>query len=182
MRPSSRPAPRVLLLAAVALLGPAGCTSSSDEVPRCDSVRRVAIIAQAVTGAAYVPCIGELPPGWRSDRFAPRRGQVSFELTPGPGGVPVLVDYDSTCAVTGAIPTKPRAAGVRTSLRLTSVTPRYAGTLIDEFPGGCITYRFDFTRGAHISLMEQLQSSAGLLSRRELRLALHRELSVELDP
>ena len=51
-----------------------------------------------------------------------------------------------------------RGAGVRTYLRSDRYTPRFAGTLYDVFPGGCVTYSFDFELGASIALMEQFES------------------------
>ena len=63
-----------------------------------------------------------------------------------------------------------------------SITPRYTGTLSDVFPGGCVTYAFDFVRGPHIALMEELGAAVGLYSRRQLRLDLQDRLGVELDP
>jgi hypothetical protein len=52
---------------------------------------------------------------------------------------------------------------------------------MDVFSGGCISYSFDFARGPHIALMEELQDTVGLFSRRQLRLGLKDQLGVELD-
>ena len=60
--------------------------------------------------------------------------------------------------------------------------PRYAGTMYDVFPGGWVSYRFDFERGAHIPLMAQLQSIVGFVPRQQLRLDVQRQLGVRLDP
>lgn len=174
----------VLALVALGVVLPA-CSpgAAAEEVPRCGSVRRLALVAQAVPGAAYVPCVDHLEEGWSDQRFAARRGRVTFRLEPGrAGGRPVRVVFEESCDAGAAVPTTPRAEGVRTSVDLRSVSPRYSGTLVDVFPGGCVTYRFDFRRGPHIPLMEELRATVGLVSRRELRLDLRRELSVELDP
>lgn len=66
-------------------------------------------------------------------------------------------------------------------MQVDSISPRYAGTLFDVFPGGCVTYEFDFERGAHISLMEELQQAIDLYPRRELRLAVRDQLGVDID-
>ena len=92
------------------------------------------------------------------------------------------VVFDSTCDVSGAVATTPRAEGVRTSIRLQTISPRYTGTLTDVFAGGCVTYRFDFARGPHIALMEQLSATVGLFPRRELGVELRDQLGVDLDP
>ena len=159
------------------------CAPDPGAAPPCGSVRRVALVAQAVPGAAYVPCIDHLEEGWRDGDFLARRGRASFTLRPERAGSrSVTVVLEGACDVSDAVPTRPRAEGVRTALSLRSITPRYAGRLVDVFPGGCITYRFDFARGPHIALMEELETTVGLMSRRDLRLQLRRELSVELDP
>jgi hypothetical protein len=141
------------------------------------------LAAQSVPQASFVPCIQQLASGWRSTSFKSVRGHTRFVLIPiANGGRPVAVELLPRCQVSGAPPTTPRAAGVRTYRHLRSITPRYAGTLYDVFPGGCVTYDFDFARGPHISLTEQFEASVGLLSRTELRVGLQKKLGLHLDP
>jgi hypothetical protein len=66
-------------------------------------------------------------------------------------------------------------------LELSSITPRYSGTLFDVFPGGCVTYRFDFARGPHIPLIDDVEHMIGLRSRRDLRLAIERTYGIDID-
>src|SRR5215469_15549878 len=87
-----------------------------------------------------------------------------------------------TRATGGASPSPPRAPGVLSYTRLTSISPRFAGTLYDVFPGGCVSYQFDFTLGEHIALMEQFQSAVGLYPVQQLRLVLKQKLGVEISP
>jgi hypothetical protein len=172
---------RLVVLLTVGALVPA-CSNALGDVPRCDSERRLALVAQAAPAAAYLPCVDHLEEGWQDSGFEAGGGEVTFRLDADRADGPVGVALEEACDVADAVPTTPRAEGVRTSIRLTSVSPRYAGALVDVFPGGCVTYRFDFPRGAHIPLMEELQATVGLVSRQELRVALRRELSVELVP
>jgi hypothetical protein len=160
-----------------------GCTTVTGAVPECEPGPRLALVAQSVPGASYVPCIRELPEDWGTRGFRAGRYGTRFRLVADrPGSRPVGVTFAATCDTSGAVPTTPRADGVRTSIRLVAVSPRYTGTLIDAFAGGCVTYRFDFARGPHIALMEQLAASVGLMSRRELAVELHDQLAVDLDP
>ncbi len=69
-----------------------------------------------------------------------------------------------------------------TDTRLTSISPRFAGSLYDVFPGGCVSYSFGFTAGPHIAPMEQFEGAIALHPRQQLRLTLKRELVVELNP
>lgn len=170
----------VMLAAAAALTG---CGSFSDTVPACGDPLRVAIIAQSVPGASYLPCIRDLPPGWDTSGFGPSRGGTSFQLDSDRSpGEPVTVRLTASCQIAGASPSPARAPGVLTYTRLSSISPRFAGTLFDVFPGGCVSYSFDFAPGSQIALMQQFEDAVGLYPRQQLRLVLKHKLGVELDP
>lgn len=174
---------RVLLLP-VLLASAAACAVTPVAVaPRCTSVERVALVAQSVPTASYVPCVRALPVGWRVPDVDVERGSTRLSLlSDRSGGRPVEVLLTSSCDVDGASPVTPRADGVRSHLRLRSVRPRFAGTSYDVFPGGCVSATFSFPTGPHIPLMEDLASIVELLPRRELRHDVREQLGVELDP
>jgi hypothetical protein len=141
----------VTLTAAAALTG---CAALGGTVPSCGDPLKLAIIAQSVTGTAYVPCITQLPPGWSTSEFDPASGGTSFTLNSDRSpGRPVTVRLAAKCQTGGASPSPPRAPGVLSYTRLTSISPGFAGTLYDVFPGGCVSYQFDFTQGPHIAQM-----------------------------
>jgi hypothetical protein len=170
----------VMLAAAAALTG---CVALGDTVPACGDPLRLAIIAQSVPSASYLPCIRDLPPGWNTSGFDPSEGGASFLLNSDRSpGQPVTVQFTVSCNIGGASPSSARAPGVLTYTRLTSISPRFAGRLYDVFPGGCISYRFDFTSGSQIALMEQFKGTVGLYPRQQLRLVLKQKLGVELNP
>jgi hypothetical protein len=169
-----------VVLAAAAL---SGCAASSGAVPGCGEPLRLAIIAQSVPGAAYLPCIHDLQPGWNASGFDPAQDGTSFQLDSDRSpGQPVTVRLTAACTAGGASPSPARAPGVLTYTRLDSIQPRFAGTLYDVFPGGCVSYRFDFALGSQIALMEQFEEAVGLYPRQQLRLVLKQELGVELNP
>jgi len=156
---SGRPRHRGALLGGTLLVGAllSGCGSVAPAVPRCSDPVRLAVVAQSVPTAGYVPCVEELPAGWQVTEFGTARGGTDFSLlSDRADGRPVEVRLAPRCSVAGASPQPPRTAGARTYLRLRSITPRYAGTRVDVFPGGCVAYRFDFARGPHIALMDDL--------------------------
>jgi hypothetical protein len=170
------------VLLAVATMA-TGCAASSDAAPRCDQPLRLAIVAQSLPSAAYLPCIRALPPGWDTSGFQAAPGGTSFLLDSDRSpGRPVGVRLTATCRPGQASPSPPRAPGAVTYTRLTSITPRFAGTLYDVFPGGCVNYSFDFALGSQISLMEQFEQAVGLYPTQQLRLVLKRRLGVELGP
>jgi len=170
----------VMLTAGAALTG---CTTTSDAVPGCGDPLRLAVVAQSVPSASYVPCIRDLPPGWTTSGFDPTQDGTSFLLNSDRApGRPVTVRFTATGNVRGASPSPSRAPGVLTYTRLDSISPRFAGTLYDVFPGGCVSYRFDFGSGSQIELMEQFEQAVDLYPRQQLRLVLKQELGVELNP
>ena len=171
----------VLTLGAAATL--TGCTSSGDAVPRCTDPLRLAIVAQSVPSAFYLPCIRDLPPGWTTAGFTPSQNGASFLLNSDRSpGQPVTVRLTTACRISGASPSPARAPGVLSYIRLDSIRPRFVGRLYDVFPGGCVTYSFDFGSGSQIGPMEQFEQAVGLYPRQQLRLVLKQELGVELNP
>ena len=171
----------VCAILAVAAL--TGCAALHNPVPSCSDPQRLAIIAQSVPGAAYIPCIRGLPPGWSTSAFNPAQDGTSFRLNSDRSPQnPVMVHLTATCRLGRASPLRPRAPGVRTYSRLSSISPRVAGILYDVFPGGCVSYRFDFALGPNIALTEQFENTIGLYSRLQLRLDLKNKLGVELNP
>ena len=161
----------------------AGCSAPGRAVPGCADPLRLAIIAQSVPGASYVPCIQDLPAGWETSGFDPAQDGTSFLLESDRSpGQPVTVRLTAACDVSAATPSPARGPGVLTYTRLTAISPRFAGTLYDVFPGGCVSYRFDFALGSQIALMEQFEEAVGLYPRRQLRLVLRQKLGVELGP
>jgi hypothetical protein len=175
-----------ILLTAVMLTacaGLAGCATTGGAVPGCGDPLRLAVVAQSVPTASYLPCIHGLPPGWDTSGFDPTRDGTGFLLNSDRSpGRSVTVRLTAACNVSGASPSPPRAPGVLTYTWLDSISPRFAGTLYDIFPGGCVSYRFDFGSGSQIELMEQLEQAVGLYPRQQLRLVLRQELGVELNP
>ena len=94
----------------------------------------------------------------------------------------MTVRLPAACDVSHASPSPARAPGALSYTRLDSISPRFTGRLYDVFPGGCVTYTFDFALGSQIALMEQFEQAVGLYPRQQLRLVLKQELGVELNP
>ncbi len=169
-------------LALVLLAGASGCGGEAAEMPRCRGDQRLAIVAQSVPAASYVPCVATLPAGWRFDSLAVSDRGTRFVLDSDRADHPSEVRLTASCDVASATPVPPRDEGVRTYVRLDSIAPRYRGQMFDVFPGGCVTYDFDFVRGRHIGLMDELGQAVGLYPRRQLRQELHDGFGVNLDP
>jgi hypothetical protein len=169
------------LLGAVAWLPACVEPVTWTDAPACRPESTLALVAQSVPGATYVPCLDHLPIGWTVSGVRVRNGPTRFVLhSDRAPGRPVDVRLVEECTATAAIPLAPRAPGARSALQLSQISPRYAGVLYDAFPGGCVTYRFDFPRGPHIALMDELQRSVHLYARRQLEVELRTHRGIDL--
>lgn len=160
----------------------AGCSGADAVTPACEPGQRLGIMAQSVPGAAYVPCVESLPPGWSIRSFEVDDSGTRFELWSDRSDRAVEVGLAERCDLSSATPVAPRDEGVRTYQLAISVSPRYAGRLFDVFAHGCVTYDFDFARGPHIALLDELQTAVQLYPRRLLRQQLRDDLGITLDP
>jgi hypothetical protein len=173
---------RCLGTLAVLALAATGCADAGAAVPACEPTQRLGIVAQSVPGAAYVPCIATLPAGWSVESFHVDDAGARFTLRSDRAREPVEVALVARCAVGAATPVAPRDEGVRTYQLARSIAPRYAGRILDVFANGCVTYDFDFARGPHIALIDELGQAVRLYPRRQLRQELRDDLGVDLDP
>ena len=151
---------------------------------RVYDTRRLAVVAQSVPSWLVRTVCRRAAPRMVGPRLRTHgRGDTTFELVSDRDPAhPVVVELlPARATSTGATPTTPRADGVRTYLRPRSIDPRYAGALIDVFPGGCVSYQFDFARGPHIALIDDFEHEIGLRARRDLRLALDSTYGIHLD-
>ena len=100
----------------------------------------VALVAQSVPSAAYVPCITDPPhrvvglPGFRA-RTRRHQFRTSVRVWGRWPRGECAVDGEVRCQL-GASPEPARMVGSRTFLRLQRISPRYTGTLYDIFPAG----------------------------------------------
>lgn len=175
------PAARLLFPTVLFLTG-ASCGGAETALPGCEPDGRLGIVAQSVPGAAYVPCVATLPVGWRLTRFDTVAGSTEITLRSDRSAWPVEVALNPTCDVGRATPATPRDEGVRSYTQVDGVSPRYAGHTYDVFAGGCVTSTFDFERGPHIALIDDLARAVRLYPRRQLRSELRDRLGVTLDP
>lgn len=173
---------RAIALLAVFVTVAGGCADAGTAMPRCRSGQRLGIVAQSVPSASYLPCIEVLPAGWRTDDFEVDEDGARFELRSDRADRAVTVELSPACRRGGSTPIAPRAEGVRSYVRVDSISPRYTGRFFDVFAGGCVTADFSLERGPHIALVDELRQIVGLYPRRQLSNELADELGITLDP
>ncbi|MDP9452652.1 MAG: hypothetical protein M3P97_04500 [Actinomycetota bacterium] len=170
-----------LAVLALAVLG--ACAGPDTAIPECQAGGRLAILAQAVPSASMVPCVREMPVGWSFSALDVESGRARFWLDSDRAGVRALeVELAAACDTGGASSVEPEEDRTRRFQRLASLTPRFAGATYDVFEGGCVTYRYELTEGAHIALHSELHEAVSLFPRQTLAAELQDDLGLRLDP
>jgi tRNA A-37 threonylcarbamoyl transferase component Bud32 len=135
--------------------------------PSCGTGHSIILAAQAVPSAALVPCAAAPPAGWQVGGFADiASGHAAFWLDSGlAGGRAVTITLSATCDVAGARQVLSDHPGTRRFDRPLSQRPRFAELRFYTFPGGCVTYQFNFAPGASPLLADGVNSAVGFMPR-----------------
>lgn len=153
---------------AVSVGGPAFLPlhNPATRVPECGTGDSMVLAAQAVPSATRLPCVAELPSGWRVDEAEIATGRVRFWLASDQAGMrAVAVALTEGCDVSGAQEIPSDEPGMRRYERPQSLVPAFVGQRAYTFPGGCITYSFTFAPGASPRLAIPVDSAIGAVPR-----------------
>ena len=112
------------------------------------------LMAQSVPSATSVPCVASLPAGWDlggvRDRARTWRASGSTPIAGGDRAVEVTLLPPDECDVEGATrgaERRGRACGASSVPE--QLPPDLRSTRYYLFPGGCVTYEFEFDRRTH---------------------------------
>jgi hypothetical protein len=118
--------------------------------PTCGTGHSIILSAQAVPSAALVPCVAALPSGWHTAGTAGAdivSGRARFWLDSDLAGAQaVTVTLSATCDTSGAHQISSDQPGTREFEHPLRLRP-YEDMRFYTFPGGCVTYRFNFSGG-----------------------------------
>jgi membrane-associated phospholipid phosphatase len=137
--------------------------------PLCGTGHAMILAAQAVPSAAQLPCVSELPSGWRIGGADIVSGRSVFWLDSDQAGSrAVTVTLSAACDVAGNQPEPSDRPGTQRFDLPPAGGTRFTGLRIYTFPGGCATYRFDFAAGASQILATAVDSGVGFMPRARL--------------
>ena len=174
-----------LVVLAAAGCGAGGSVTLVDATPECHPGRRLAVLAQAVPTAAYVPCIADEDSPWRFSSLTVEQGRARLSLVYiDPEGRSARVQLTRRCDTSGASEQPPEAgqADVENYRRASTLSPRRAGVDYAVFQGGCVTTEYDLPRNADASeRLLDLDTTVGLFPRSRLSEELDEEFQLELD-
>jgi hypothetical protein len=160
------------LAVAVAL---AGCSVDQARVPECPSgpdadVSTLTLMAQAVPDAALVPCIDAYAAGWSFEGAEIEDGRGRFWLESDRAGNRALqVILEARCDTSGAVEVPSDEEGARRFEEVQDLEAGYRGRRAYLLPGGCVTYRFEFSEGRPSTLLNEASLMLTFVSRDELR-------------
>jgi hypothetical protein len=160
------------LVVAALTIASASCVPSDPAEPICarpgDSI--LVLQAQSVPSATRLPCIAELPIGWRFGGSLVRDDGAVMWLDHDRAGIhAVEVELAASCDVSSAVevPPAPDEVGMRTYQEPQSLEP-FAGTRSLVFDGGCIVYRYRFASGSEPSLVIEADGAVSTLPRADV--------------
>jgi hypothetical protein len=134
--------------------------------PLCGTSHAMILAAQAVPSAAQLPCVSELPSGWRIGGADIASGRSVFWLDSDQAGPrAVTVTLSAACDVAGIQPEPSDQRGTQRFDSPPTAGTRFTGLRIYTFPGGCASYRFDFAPGASTLLIPGLDGMVALMPR-----------------
>jgi hypothetical protein len=134
-------------VAAALLLLPACVVIQENTQPDCRSAAPIRLMAAAVPTATRIPCVRSLPLGWDFGRFDAERGDVQFTLDANTqGGGVVFVDLRRSCDTSDASAERSDEAATRRYSTESSAPGAYRRAILYVFTGGCVAYRFSFSR------------------------------------
>jgi membrane-associated phospholipid phosphatase len=137
--------------------------------PQCGTGHSMILAAQAVPSASRVPCVSALPAGWQVGGADIASGHSQFWLNSDQAGpLAVTVTLSATCNVSGAREIPSDQPGARRFERPLSLRPQFTGLRFYTFPGGCVTYRFNFAPGKSPLLAEPVDGAVAFMPRAKL--------------
>jgi hypothetical protein len=146
-----------------------GPKSLGTNPPRCGTSPTMILSAQAVPSAARLPCLTALPSGWQLGGADIASGHARFWLDSDQAGAhAVTITLSAACDTSGAQQIPSDQPGTRRFERPLSLRPQFTELRFYLFPGGCVTYRFSFARGASSLLAIPVDTAAALMPRATL--------------
>jgi hypothetical protein len=138
--------------------------------PACGTGHSSILAAQAVPSAALVPCVRALPAGWSvHNRADIATGHATFWLDSDLAGRQAVgITLSATCDISGAIQVRSDQPGTLRFDRPPSGRPQVAERRFYTFPGGCVSYQFNFTDGGSPLLASQASGAVGFMPRATL--------------
>lgn len=173
---------RAIALALVLSAGATACSADTEGQPVCSQPEDSILVleAQSVPSATRLPCIAELPIGWRFSGSLVRDDGTTLWLDHDRAGIhAVEVELTAGCDVSRAVevPPAPDEVGMRTYQEPVSLDP-FVGSRSLVFEGGCIVHRYRFAQGSEPALVIEADRAVSTLPRATVVAEVRRDLDL----
>jgi membrane-associated phospholipid phosphatase/tRNA A-37 threonylcarbamoyl transferase component Bud32 len=141
------------------------------QAPDCETSNLTVLMAQSVPEATMVPCVATYPAGWSLGDVRVRNDRALFWLNSdiaGDHAVEATLQPEDRCDVSAATEVPSDEVGTQRYESLRGLPPALESTRYYLFPGGCVTYRFDFDADATSSQFFDADQALGFLPRSTL--------------
>jgi hypothetical protein len=139
--------------------------------PDCEPSNLTVLMAQSVPSATRVPCIATYPAGWSLAEVQVRNGRSRFWLNSDIAGhhaIETVLQPRSRCDVSSATPVPSEEVGTERYDQIEALPPGLVATRHYLFPGGCVTYQFNFDDEATPAQIFDAEQALGFLDRSRL--------------
>ena len=172
----------VVLAAVLALVGvlTSGCgVAQQQAAPLCRlppiGAETLVLLAQSVPTADRVPCIANYQAGWHYADQLVRSDEGWFTLDNDRAGVSaVRITLTATCDTEGFTEIASDEQDTIRFERVLSVEDRFRAVRAYKFDGGCVTYRFSFSRRGQ-ALVNEVSSMITFVTRAQIDESVRRE-------
>ena len=148
--------------------------------PECEPNQRLALVAQSVPTAAYVPCVAEVPAGWSAGGVeVTSRGTTFWLDSDRAGDRAVEVRLTDGCT-SGATPATGPAEGVERFEDTVQAEGRLIVRTRDLFDGGCVTTTYDLPASLSEALLGEVREAVDLYERAQLRREMEERSGIDI--
>ena len=163
---SFRGAAAVAGLVAVAVLTASCSVQQSIGAPSCSEGGSALIMAQSVPTASQIPCFEPLPDGWEVATVNVNQDRTVITLdSDRAGDSAAILRFEERCDITEAVSAPSDQPAADRFDSIITATPSFQGARYYVFPGGCVSWVFDFDSGASATESVAVAGALMLISR-----------------
>ena len=138
--------------------------------PNCFTEGTGLIVAQSVRSASQVPCLLDLPTGWTVATVQVNEHHSVVTLDSDRAGESAAVlRLEEACDVTDAVSAPSDLPPAERFDLIERVQPSFRAERFYVFPGGCVSWTFDFDEGASATESLSIGNALVLTSRQQLQ-------------
>ncbi len=159
----------VVVTAALVLLVGACSVEQALPAPSCADGSSALIAAQSVSTASQIPCLEQLPNGWQvASVKVDQHGTVVRLDSDRAGDNAATLRLEAGCDISGAVSSPSELPAAARYDQIDRLEPGFRASRFYVFPGGCVSWTFDFDKGASATESVAIGDTLTLVSRESL--------------